>query len=107
MMNQALNAVIEFEQLLLSPPPHALSAAGNLSSPSITAAKLFDPVDIDDICATTYNWGVTLMELGQFVLAEKFISKALHLLAHTTPTMLAFHTTIQVGCSEIFDRLNS
>lgn len=37
------------------------------------------------------------MELSQYVLAEKFISKALHLLGHTTRMLLTFHETIKAN----------
>ena len=54
---QALSTIIEFGQLLSSPPPHLLST-GNEDGSAV--ANAIDPADIDDICVTTYNWGVWL-----------------------------------------------
>ena len=75
----------EFEQLL------HISCSGNMTSDRTVRKE-----DVDEVCCTCYNWGVTLMELGQTVLAETFVSKALQFLRFSSAVMLGFERTIQV-----------
>jgi hypothetical protein len=61
------------------------------------------PEDIDAVCAMCYNWGVTLLELNQQVLSEKFIAKSLSLYKYTSPDFSKWHESIQViMCLVIF-----
>ncbi len=84
-MLQALGVLSEFEQLLL------VKCSGKYSIESSVNKE-----DVDEVCCICYNWGVTLMELGQTVLAETFVSKALQFLRFSSPAMLGFERTIQV-----------
>ena len=47
----------------------------------------FRQIDIHQIFSTCYNSGVTLVELGQPDLAEKFMSKAIAFLPYTSSDM--------------------
>lgn len=62
----------------------------------------FDIQDIDRITSTAFNYGVTLSELGQADLAEKFISRALILLRIASPTIVASTARMQVCIVDIF-----
>ena len=57
----------------------------------------FHATDIDVICTLCYNWGVTLVELGQFELAEKFACKALSFANHTSLHVHSLRGTMQVS----------
>lgn len=65
--------------LPLVPPTEAITTttSGNIECP-------FNKESIDQITAMTYNFGVTLSELGQPEFAEKFIAKAMSLLAYAS-----------------------
>ena len=52
--------------------------------------------DAEDIYCMCYNWGITLIQLEQIVLAEKFISKALNLYHYTSQDFAIWNETIQV-----------
>jgi hypothetical protein len=86
----------EFEQLIktLRTPPHPSSAS--LPTDTSPLPLPFQSGDIDAICTMCYNWGVTLVELGQHDLAEKFASKALALIAHCSTHVHNLKDAIQV-----------
>jgi hypothetical protein len=56
----------------------------------------FSPSDLDSICLMCYNWGVTLVELSQYDLAEKFACKALSFTKFVSPNVSKLKETIQV-----------
>ena len=51
--------------------------------------------DVDQIASIAYNYGVTLVELGQAELAERFVCRALGLLKHTSPVMSQWREKMQ------------
>ena len=60
--------------------------------------NLFREEDIDCICGTCYNWGITLLELEQPDLSEKFISKALNLIPYSSRELTKeWKVNMQVG----------
>lgn len=75
--NEALQKVEEFEQL-------------------VGKDLEFNAEDINYICCMCYNWGITLIQLDQITLAEKFISKALNLYHYTSQEFAIWNETIQV-----------
>jgi hypothetical protein len=58
----------------------------------------FSTSDIDSICLMCYNWGVTLVELSQYDLAEKFACKALSFTKFVSSNVSKLKETIQVQC---------
>lgn len=52
--------------------------------------------DIDSVCIMCYNWGITLVELNQYDLAEKFAGKALSLTKYVSTKVSNLKETIQV-----------
>jgi hypothetical protein len=100
---QAYQVVLEFEQVLKN---SKLGLAAHVDEPSTTDtySTAATPAsrssvclsDVDDVCSMCYNWGVTLVELGQILLAEKFVCKAIDFIAHSSEMMEKFRDTIQV-----------
>lgn len=88
---QALEKIEEFEQLLVSV----------LNRCDISASLPFNTDDIDEICSTSYNYGISLMELEMSDLAEKFICKALTLLNYVSSTMSKWKSNMQDAYSSI------
>lgn len=88
----------EFEQLIktLRTPPHSSSASAPLPTDFSPLPLPFQPGDTDAICTMCYNWGVTLVELGQHELAEKFACKALALSPHCSSHVQNLKDTFQV-----------
>ena len=68
----------------------------------VHSASCVDTENVDKICATTYNHGVTLCELGQLQMAEKFLTQALLLLPHTSKVVAdEWKTRIQEAYAHI------
>jgi hypothetical protein len=97
--------VLEFEQVLKNSKqalagraddPHAANHAPMSATTTMASTSFVCPSDVDDVCCMCYNWGVTLVELGQTLLAEKFVSKSIDLVAHSSEMMDKFRDTIQV-----------
>jgi hypothetical protein len=86
-----LEWVEELEQLIKS-----MSCRTQSSVTSPNAADCFLSEDIDSICATCYNWGITLVELSQHDLSETFVSKALSLSNFASSDFSRWKETIQV-----------
>ena len=65
--------------------------------PSITttAQANFGQESVDQITAVTYNYGVTLSELGQPKLAEKFINTAIGLMRYASQEMKQWSRRIE------------
>lgn len=79
---QALEWIEDFEQILKS-----------ITKEEITSISLDD---IDSICIMCYNWGITLVELNQYDLAEKFAGKALNFTKYVSSKVSNLKETIQV-----------
>ena len=62
----------------------------------ITTSTAFLSEDIDHIVSLAFNYGVTLGDLDQPALAERFISKAITLLACASPAVKAWLPKMQV-----------
>lgn len=100
---QALLWIEELEQLIRtvkSRPPHGHQQDTDNGGQSAQSDELlpFRADDIDAICTLCYNWAVTLVELSQHDLAEKFACKALSLAALASPQVRSLKETIQVPC---------
>lgn len=80
----ALEHVEEFEQLIC-----------NASSSSLQPVR-FDVIDIDYIVSLSYNYGVTLIDLDQILLAERFVTKALHLISFSSDALKGWLPKLQV-----------
>lgn len=57
----------------------------------------FHSDDIDRIVSLAYNYGVTLVDLEQVQLAEKFVSKAINLLHFASSAMKSWLPRMQVS----------
>ena len=65
-----------------------------------SAALQLDGESVDRIVSLSYNYGVTLMDLDQVALAERFVLKAVNLLRFAASQSLkAWLPRIQVGPS--------
>lgn len=51
--------------------------------------------DIDGICATAYNFGLSVYELEMFDLAERFVCKALSIFRYTSTLMAGWKSNLQ------------
>ena len=111
---EALHKAQEFLQLLQNKKQsHQMSATENAcihpgngkgmeeqqteKEPSITttAQANFGQESVDQITAVTYNYGVTLSELGQAKLAEKFINTAIGLMRYASQEMKQWSRRIE------------
>ncbi len=119
--DEALNKAQEFLQLLQnkvkphkvgeSTPAGAGTSTNNLFGteeqqngvdPSATAAHVpFAQESVDQITAVTYNYGVTLSELGQPKLAEKFINTAIGLMRYASTEMKQWSRRIEDSYLEL------
>jgi hypothetical protein len=59
---------------------------------------------IDQIAAVTYNYGVTLAELGQTGLAERFINTAIGLMRYASPEMRQWSRRVEDAYLKILSR---
>ena len=97
----------EFEQLILSQlpvGPHTLS--NNPTDTLLIGADgpgQFLSDDVDSIITTTFNYAVTLNELGQSDLAERFMAKALNLLRFGSQVLKAKQRQIQASYGVILN----
>jgi hypothetical protein len=82
--SSALEHVEEFEQLIC-----------NASSSTLQPVR-FDVCDIDYIVSLSYNYGVTLIDLDQILLAERFVNKALHLISFASDALKGWLPKLQV-----------
>ena len=82
--SSALEHVEEFEQLIC-----------NASSSTLQPVR-FDVCDIDYIVSLSYNYGVTLIDLDQILLAERFVTKALHLISFASDALKGWLPKLQV-----------
>jgi len=80
----ALEHVEEFEQLICN------------ASSAVVQPVRFDVCDIDYIVSLSYNYGVTLIDLDQILLAEKFVTKALHLISFSSDALKGWLPKLQV-----------
>jgi hypothetical protein len=71
----------------LSPAADALSSA----------AAGFLPDDVDHIVSLAYNYGVTLLDLDQSALAERFLCRAMTLLTCASAAVKGWLPRIQVS----------
>lgn len=83
--SEALQRIVEFEQLLL-----------DYKSKHQSQMLPFPGDAIDDVCITAYNNGLTLFELGQIHLAESFVAKSVNLLNLATEKLAVWKSTIEV-----------
>ena len=56
----------------------------------------FNTADVDKIVTLAYNYGVTLVDLDQVHLAEKFVARAISLLRHASPSLREWLPRMQV-----------
>jgi hypothetical protein len=82
---QALEKIQEFEQLLLR------------VSKQYIVSEVFDPEDIDETLALAYNYGVTLIDLNQLVLAEQFLLKSLSLVRFASDSYRLYLPRMEVN----------
>ncbi len=73
-----------------------LSTTTNSTSVTTTKTNTFLSEDIDHIVSLAFNYGVTLGDLDQPALAERFISKAIALLTCASPVVKAWLPKMQV-----------
>ena len=82
---------------------HRTTTIASTADPSIahtthtTTSTAFLSEDIDHIVSLAFNYGVTLGDLDQPALAERFISKAITLLVCASPVVKAWLPKMQVG----------
>ena len=89
--SSALEHVEEFEQLIC-----------NASSSTLQPVR-FDVCDIDYIVSLSYNYGVTLIDLDQILLAERFVTKALHLISFASDALKGWLPKLQVQYQQCSD----
>lgn len=104
---EALGFVTEFEQLVTSTAhsstrPSFGQGEGNSSNSHAvrmdrSRSSVFSVADVDHVTSLAFNQGVTLMELAQADLAEKFIARALSLLPFASPAVASWRTRMQVS----------
>jgi hypothetical protein len=93
---QALDRVEEFEQLAIS----MQFPEGHSSASEDTPANVFQQEDIDHIVSLAYNYGVTLVDLDQVSLAERFVAKAISLLPCASTFVKGWLSNMQVKSIE-------
>lgn len=89
----ALEKVEEFEQLANT----LTSSAGSAGEGDGGFCSSFVPDDVDHIVSTAYNYGVTLIDLDQLEMAERFVCKAIRLLNVASATTKAWLPKMQVN----------
>jgi hypothetical protein len=87
----ALDKVEEFEQLAST-----VHNAHRVGDDATDQGGNFDTENVDRIVSLAYNYGVTLVDLDQVDLAEKFVSKAINLLRFTSTSLQAWLPRMQV-----------
>ena len=81
---------------------HRTTTSANTAGPATahtthtTTSTAFLSEDIDHIVSLAFNYGVTLGDLDQPALAERFISKAIALLTCASPVVKAWLPKMQV-----------
>ena len=91
---QALEKVEEFEQLATG-MQNSTEEKDGLTEDS-AAGTAFLAEDVDHIVSLAYNYGVTLMDLDQNELAEKFVFRAMNLLPCASEAVRGWLPRIQV-----------
>lgn len=97
---QAYEKIEEFEQLLMSVTKQHPECPSQAPA-HLTLSTPFCTDDIDGICSTSYNYGISLMDLEMIEMAEKFICKALNLLSFASYSMTGWKSNMQDAYSSI------
>jgi hypothetical protein len=99
---QALEKIEEFEQLLtskpISPDTGCDASHGDLGKDDV---GVFSQKDIDFIARISYNYGVTLCELEQMQLAERFLSRSLSIAMHASASLKALKGRMEETYCEV------